>query len=250
MSAAVDDNDRPDDDRRRRALLPTAGAGARGGGGGVDPAVARERKIERFRRERAGRERLKVCVWKGGVEYGFGCWMYMGLGWGDVRLLADRQINSLIGPGPSHPQELNALYAKLAREAKGDEDALAEKEEVEREVRASAFMCAGGGPMPFSNHTHTLNDRTKLPNPSLTPPTHYHTARPPLARGLHPPGPRRVAPAATGAPNPQHDARAGFALPLLGRTGGGKGPTGAAAGRRGCGCCWQAVGTCSIGWRI
>lgn len=31
-------------------------------------------------------------------------------------------------------QELNALYAKLAREAKGDEDALAEREEVEREV--------------------------------------------------------------------------------------------------------------------
>lgn len=50
-----------------------------------------------------------------------------------------RVLHTLYPPQHAHtrtrpPQELNALYARLLREAQGDEDALAEKEEVEREV--------------------------------------------------------------------------------------------------------------------
>lgn len=44
----------------------------------MDPAVARERKIERFRRERAGRERLQVGVGKRGARLGLG----VGCRWG------------------------------------------------------------------------------------------------------------------------------------------------------------------------
>lgn len=52
-----------DDDRRRRALLPTSGGRrAAGGGGGEDAAAQRQRKIERFRREKAGKARLQVGI--------------------------------------------------------------------------------------------------------------------------------------------------------------------------------------------